>query len=101
MTQLPPSGKCEQRDRRRLLLCGTRWLQDAELDADVAAGRAGVRADLVGLLGELADLIPLHAGHVDDERDDQAERVALRADADLRGHRRVAEWRVLPAGHQP
>ncbi len=62
-------------------------LQDAEFDADVAAGRPGVRADLVSRLGELADLLPLHAGHVHDQRHHQAECVAIWADADLRGHR--------------
>src|SRR5579862_1617836 len=76
-------------------------LQDPELHADVAPGRAGVRADLVGFLGELADLLALHPGYVDDERDDQAERVALRPDSNLRRHRRVAECRVLPARDEP
>ena len=47
----------------------------------------GVRADLVGRVGELAYLVPFHPGDVDDQRHDQAERVAVRADADLRGHR--------------
>src|SRR5215470_4164830 len=70
-------------------------LQDPELDGDVAAGRPGVRADLVGRLGELADLVPFHPRDVDDQRHGQAEDVAVRADVDLGGHRGVAEVGAL------
>src|ERR1700688_54498 len=75
-------------------------LENAQLDADVAPGRPGVGADLVRRLGELADLLPLHARDVDDQRHNQAEDVAVGADADLRGHRGVAKRGVLAARDQ-
>src|SRR5579871_6696486 len=48
-------------------------LQDPQFDGDVAPGRTRVRADLVRRLGELARLVLLHPGDVDDQRHDQAE----------------------------
>jgi hypothetical protein len=54
----------------------------------------------VGCLCELADLVPFHSRDVDDQRYDQAEGVAVRADAHLRGHRGVAERGVLAARDQ-
>jgi signal transduction histidine kinase len=71
-------------------------LEHAELDRHVAAGGPRVGADLVGRLGELTHLVALHPGNVDDQRDAQAEGIAVGTDADLRGDGRVAERR-LPA----
>jgi hypothetical protein len=54
----------------------------------------------VGRVGQLADLVPFHPWDVDDQRYHQAEGVAVRADAHLRGHRGVAERGVLAARDQ-
>src|SRR5215468_4153732 len=75
--------------------------EDPQFDADVAARRAGVRADLVRGVGELAHLLAFHSWNVNDERDDQIERVALGTYADLSGHRGVAERGLLVSGHHP
>src|ERR1700757_1473308 len=40
------------------------FLQNPKFYGDVAPGRAGVRADLVGRLRELADLLAFHPGDV-------------------------------------
>src|SRR5215469_5570590 len=74
--------------------------EDAQFDADVAARRPGVRADLVRAVGELAHLLAFHPRNVDNERDDQIERVTLGTDADLRGHRGVAERGLLVTSHR-
>ncbi|GAA3303157.1 hypothetical protein GCM10020295_51010 [Streptomyces cinereospinus] len=69
---------------RALRLCGR--LLDDQLDRDVAAGGVGVRADLVGLLDELAAGRLVHGvGQLDAEGDGQREALALLADADLGG----------------
>ena len=54
----------------------------------------------MGGFGELADLLTLHTGNVDHQRYDQAKRLAVWADADLRGHRGVAQRHVLLASDQ-
>ena len=54
----------------------------------------------MGRLGELARLLPVQAGDMDDQRHDQAEGVAVGADADLRGHRGVAEGGLVAARDQ-
>src|SRR5438034_236327 len=72
---------------------------NAQLDADVAAGGARVRAHLVGRLGELARLLPLEPGDVDDQRDHQAVAPVLGPDAHPGGHGRIAGIHLGPAGH--
>ena len=85
-------------DFKEISLPLARALEDAEFDADVATSGARVGADLMGCFGELTNLVPFQARDVDDQRDNQAERIALGTDADLRGHGRIPERRVLFAG---
>src|SRR5215510_6227478 len=92
----PPSGT-----KRAAVSRPPALSEDAQFDADVAARRAGIRADLVRCVGELAHLLAFHSWNVDDERDDQIERVTLGTDADLSGHRGVAERGLLVSGHHP
>src|SRR5215472_1021882 len=91
----PPSGA-----KQAAVACPRALSEDAQFDADVAARRAGVRANLMRGVGELAHLLAFHSWNVDDERDDQIERVALGTDADLRGHRGVAERGLLVTSHR-
>src|SRR4051812_16394065 len=74
-------------------------LLDDEVDLDVAAGRVGVGAHLVGGLHQLAAGRLVHGvRQLDAQGDLQREALALLADADLGGHRGVADVDLrLPA----
>src|ERR1700744_2048496 len=76
-------------------------LQDAQFDADVAAGGPGVGADLVGRLGELAGPLPVQAGYLDEQGDDELVGVAVGADTHLGGHGRLPRVHLGLAGDQP
>src|SRR4051812_9867907 len=62
-----------------------------ERDLDVAAGRVGVGAHLVGLLDQLVGLGLLEARQRDVQRDTEAEAHVLLGHADLRGHRGLGQ----------